>query len=68
MDQRHVVIWFDDAKELDIALVWNNKFIMGINFKIFRWRPSLSTKEDTKIVPVWIDILFLKYEYFSHPL
>lgn len=36
LDPRHVVIWFNDAKELDITLARNNKFIMVISFKIFR--------------------------------
>lgn len=65
IDPRHVVIWFDDAKELDVALARNNKLFMGICFKIFRWMPGFSTKIDPRVHEVWIDIPFLKYEYFT---
>lgn len=36
MDPKYVVIWFDDGKDLDVSLARNNKFFMGISFKIFQ--------------------------------
>lgn len=66
MDPRHVIIWFNNAKEIDVALT-KNKFFMGISFKIFRWRPGFNTKADPRVLQVLIGIPFLKYEYFSPP-
>lgn len=65
MDQRHVAIWFDDTKELDLALARSYKSFLGINFKIFRWRLGFSTKVDPRFIPVWVEIPYLKYEFFA---
>lgn len=63
IDPRHVAIWFDDDKELDLALARSNGSFLGIHFKIFHWRPVFSTKVDSRFIPVWVQIPYLKYEF-----
>lgn len=63
-----MVICFDDTKELDVALAMNCLYFMRISFKIFRWRPDFNIKLDPGIVPVLVDIPYLKYEYLSLPI
>lgn len=60
-----VVFLFDDKKELVLALTRSYRSFLGINFKIFQWRPGLSTKVDLRFIPVWVEIPFLKYEFFT---
>lgn len=62
-----MIIWFEDEKELNIALAQNHMIIMGIHFRICRWKPSFSTAADPRMVPIWVDLLYLKYEYFAPP-
>lgn len=65
MNPKYVAIWFDDEKELDLALAWNYRFFLGINFKIFQWRPGFNTKVDPKFILVWVEISFSRYEFFA---
>lgn len=39
IDLRHVTIWFDEDKELDLSLARSYRSFIGISFKIFFWRP-----------------------------
>lgn len=68
MDRRHVVIRFDDENDLDLSLARNHRFFLGIGFEIFKWRPGFSIQSDPRIVPIWIDLPFLKFEFLAPSL
>lgn len=65
MDLGHVAIWFEREMELDLALAKNNRYVRGITCKIFRWRPGFSTRYAPRMVPVWLELPNLAYEYFA---
>lgn len=65
MDRRYVLIWFEYEKKLDMELATNYRLFLGINFKTFSWRLVFNTNSSQRIVPVWVEIPYLKYKLFS---
>lgn len=59
------MVTFDEDGQEEKALSRFNNYVMGIKFKIFRWKPNFDFTQDFNITLIWIQVPNIGMVYLS---